>query len=284
MSEEEKFKDVVHEINEIYIFLTKREPTTDEEIEARENLIEKIKTIITLNASQVGANMRLFETTLSELEKWDTLDLWFIESGLPDIILKIINLVDDLPEFQIIEESKEEPKLQSESGSGTNHFDINEIVSKVSEQFKGEIDGLKQKIDLLEHEIEKKEEMIIKSPHKRIVKTIKPNRDVKLPPPKIKIPKIKIPEKPPQIKTPKIKTPEKSPQIKIVPKPEPEKRKIKSDINAIGRVQAKIEEELKKLTTTPIFEEESTKSQEIPKKPESIVDILEESTRLYLSR
>ena len=266
MSEEEKFKDIVQEINEIFVFLTQREPTPDEEIEARENLIEKIKTIITLNASQVGANMRLFETTLSELENWDTLDLWFVESGLPELIQKIINLDDSLPEFQIIEESKEEPILQSKIDSETNRFDINEIVSKVSEQFKGEIDGLKQKIGHLEHELERKEETLKKSPSKRIVKTIRPKKNVKLPPPKIKIPVIKAPEKPPQ--------------INIVSKQEPEKPKIKSDISAIGRVQAKIEEELQKLATTPIFEEESPKSQEMPKKPESIVDILEESTPL----
>jgi len=266
MSEEEKFKDIVQEINEIYVFLTQREPTPDEEIEARENLIEKIKTIITLNASQVGANMRLFETALSKLENWDTLDLWFIESGLPEVIQKVINLDDSLPEFQIIEESKEEPILQSEKDSETNRFDINEIVSKVSEQFKGEIDGLKEKIGHLEHELERKEETLKKSPSKKVVKTIRPKKNVKLPPPKIKIPVIKPPEKPPQ--------------INIVSKQEPEKPKIKSDISAIERVQAKIEEELQKLATTPIFEEESTKSQEIPKKPESIVDILEESTPL----
>jgi len=43
MSEEEKFKSIIQEIKDIYLFLTQGEPNPDDEIEARVNLIELIK-------------------------------------------------------------------------------------------------------------------------------------------------------------------------------------------------------------------------------------------------
>ena len=287
MSEEEKFKEVIQEINEINIFLTQQEPTPDYEIEARDKLIEKIKNLITLNTPQVGANMRLFETTLSGLENWDTLDLWFVESKLPGLIQNVISL-DESPQ-EVQEELKDEKTPLIESDSKTEletepeialkpeNFDIDEIVSKVSEQFKGEIDGLKQKIDVLKHELDKKEESLNRGSSKRIIKTIRPKKNVKLPPPKIKIPVIKGPKIPPKINIPVIKGPKTPPKINIPDKIESEKLTNQKGTNSIAQVQAQIEEELQKLKITPVFEQESKIEQEDLKEPESIIDILEES-------
>ena len=310
MSEEEKFKEIIQEINEIYIFLTQQEPTPDDEIEARVKLIEKTKTLITLNAPQVTLNMRLFESALSGLENWETLDLWFIESELPGLIQSIINLGESESKPSVPEEPKEQIMPSVEPNSKTeleaeietetegvlkpDRFDINEIVSKVSEQFKGEIDGLKQKIDVLKHELDKKEESLRNGSSKRIIKTIRPKKNVKLPPPKIKIPIIKGPKIPPKIKIPIIKGPKASPKIKIPVKLSPKtptriniKEKIgleelsnQKGTNSIKQVQAQIAEELQKLTITPVFDEESKIKQEQLKEPESIIDILEESKTL----
>ena len=290
MSEEEKFKEVIQEINEINIYLTQQEPTPDYEIEAREKLIEKIKTLITLNTPQVGANMRLFETTLSGLENWDTLDLWFVESELPGLIQNVISLDESLQNVQeelkevktplIESDSKTELETEPEIVLKPDPFDIDEIVSKVSEQFKGEIDGLKQKIDVLKHELDKKEESINRGSSKRIIKTIRPKKNVKLPPPKIKIPVIKGPKIPPKINIPVINGPKTPPKINIPDKIELEKLTNQKGTNSIARVQAQIEEELQKLKITPVFEEESKIEQEPLKEPDSIIDILEESETL----
>jgi hypothetical protein len=99
---------------------------------------------------------------------------------------------------------------------------------------------------------------------------------VKLPPPEIKLPMIKIPKRPPHIKVPsepKVETPKKSIGIK-----------------SIEDVQSRIENTLEKLETSPILEkihdiEEEPLDQkkdektitEIPKQSESIIEILEES-------
>jgi hypothetical protein len=198
MSEEEKFKAVIQEIKAIYLFLIQGEPTPDDEIKSRTNLIGLIQNLIQVNSNQVGANMRLFEDVLSNLEDWDTLDLWFTESELPDYIKKIINLTDKAPDVEVKEEAKEVSIKEAEAEPAPNQIDIKEIVNQVSDKFKGEIDDLKQKIDFLQHEIDVKDETIKQTPQKKVIK-ITPKKNVKLPPPEIKIPHIKKPEKPPQI-------------------------------------------------------------------------------------
>ncbi len=45
MSEDERFKSVVQEIKEIFLFLTDQEPTPDDEIDARDKLIEKFTSL-----------------------------------------------------------------------------------------------------------------------------------------------------------------------------------------------------------------------------------------------
>jgi len=237
MSEEEKFKSIIQEINDIYLFLIQGEPNPDDEIEARVNLIELIQNLIKVNSNQVGENLRLFEDVLTGLENWDTLDLWFTESELPDNIKKIIVLTDKVPDVEDKEETEESSTKEVEVEPRPTQIDIKEIVDQVSDKFKGEIDDLKQKIDSLQHEIDVKDETIKHTTQKKVIK-ITPKKNVRLPPPKIKIPVIKKPEKPPKILG----------QIKT----EVEKPEEKIGVKSIEDVQIKIEKEIAKLRPTPI--------------------------------
>lgn len=199
MSEEEKLKTTIQEIKDIYLLLTEEEPTPDDEIEAQDKLIEKIKSLRTINTFDIGANMRLFEDALIKLEEWDTLEFWFIESELPEYIHKIINITDKTVKFEK-KEIKETSATQSQVNSASSQIDITEIVDKVSEQFKGEIEGLKEKIEMLKQDLEKKDETLKQVSQARVVKTIKPKKESKLPPPKIKIPAIKTPKDVPPVR------------------------------------------------------------------------------------
>ncbi|MFW9998764.1 MAG: hypothetical protein ACFE9Q_15140 [Candidatus Hodarchaeota archaeon] len=287
MSEEEKFESIIKEIKEIYLFLTQQEPTPDDEIEARGKLIDKIQTLKLLNSVQVVSNIDLLEDTLNKLEKWDTLELWFVESELPEFIHKIISITEELPEIPLKDEYKEFPTTKLRKDLEKASIDIDEIVGKVSEQFKGEIDDLKHEIDGLKIELEKKDETLKKVSQMKVIKTITPKKDVKLPPPKIKIPSIKKPEKAPQIKAP------------IEHKAEKPIEKV--GVTSMKQVQIKIEEELDKLKTPSIFKKKpEIETTQIPKsedlelipkipepkitskpfkKPESILDILDESDK-----
>ncbi|MFX0039135.1 MAG: hypothetical protein ACFFCY_14385 [Promethearchaeota archaeon] len=275
MSEEEKFKSIIQDIKDIYIYLTQGEPTPDDEITAREKLINQIQALKSLKTFNAEANEALFEETLNKLDKWDTLELWFLESELPESIEKIINITDELPEFEVQATNKESQTVRLHEDLETASYDIDQIVNKVSEQFKGEIDNLKQKIDALKVELEKKDEALQHVSHSKVIK-ITPKKDVKLPPPKIKLPVFKKPDHPPQ--------------IKLASKPETEKPKIANGIKTIEQVQTKIEKELERLKQPAILgleselEEEVMQKQqeqeyvsEIPEDLESILDILEES-------
>ncbi len=232
MSEEEKFKTIIQEIKDIHLFLIQGEPTPEDEIEARLSLIQLIQNLIKVNFYDVGANMRLFEDVLTNLENWDTLELWFTESEVPDYIKKIINLTDKLPDVEVKDESELISKKEVEVESSPTQIDIKEIVNQVSDKFKGEIDDLKQKIDFLQHEIDEKDETSKRVTQKKVIK-IKPKKNSKLPPPKIKIPIIKRPKKPPHILG-EIKTGVEKPKEKI-------------GVKSIEDVQVKIEKEIEKL-------------------------------------
>jgi len=252
MSEEEKFESIVQEIKDIYLYLIKGEPTPDDEITARVKLIEKIQTLKTVNSFQTESNMSLIEESLNKLDSWDTLELWFVESELPDYIQKIINITGEAPEFQPEEEIKESPTARLHEDLDSASIDIDEIVGKVSEQFKGEIDDLKHEIDGLKLELEKKDETLKHVSQMKVIKKITPKKDVLLPPPKIKIPVIKKPEKAPQIKAP-INHEAKKPIEKI-------------GVKSMKQVQMRIEEELEKLKVPSTFEKKpKIEKAEIPK-------------------
>ena len=256
MSEEEKFESIVQEIKDIYLYLTQGEPTPDDEITAREKLIEKIQTLKTLNTVQPESNISLFEDSLIKLDSWDTLELWFVESELPEFIRKIINIIDEVPEFQLnFEEIKKSPTSHLHEDLESASIDIDEIVGKVSEKFKGEINDLKHEINGLKIELEKKDETLKQVSRMKVVKKITPKKEVKLPPPKIKIPVIKKPEKPPQIKAP-TKPEEKKPIEQIL-------------VKSVQQVQLKIKEELDKLKK-PLIEKEAITEKEIITKSEDL--------------
>ncbi len=263
MSAEEKSNSIIQEIKDIYLYLTQGEPTPDDEITAREKLIDKIQNLKTVNSFLVESNMSLLEETLDKLVNWDTLELWFVESELPDYLQKIISITSEVAEFRVEKEIKESPTARLHEDLETASFDIDQIVDKVSEQFKGEIDDLKQKIDILKIELEKKDESLREASQNKVIKKISPKKDVKLPPPKIKLPVFKKPDHPPQIKAPS--------------KPETERIIKPIGMKSIEHVQAKIEEEIEKLKEPLVIEQKPQPQVSIvPKDSESILEILEE--------
>ncbi|MFX1601095.1 MAG: hypothetical protein ACFFB6_10910 [Promethearchaeota archaeon] len=257
MSEEEKYKSIIQEIKDIYIYLTQGEPTPDDEITAREKLIKQIQNLKALKSFNVEANMPLFEDTLNKLNNWDTLELWFVESELPENIERIIRITDEVPEFQPEKEIKESPIVHLQEDLEAASVDIDQIVDKLSEQFKGEIDDLKQKIEILKLELEKKDETLKQVSQNKVIKKIRPKKDIKLPPPKIKLPVIKKPDQPPQIKAPTTS--------------DLQKPKITTGLKKIEEVQIKIEEELEKLKTPPFIEQKlEIEKEDLPKSQEQI--------------
>ncbi|MHA1274558.1 MAG: hypothetical protein ACTSQS_14130 [Promethearchaeota archaeon] len=230
MSDEDKYKKLVEEIREIYVFLTEKEPTPDDEIEAREKLIDKFKILKDLNF--VSGKESLISDIINKLENWDTLELWFKEvEGLPESIKEFLGATEVKSEVQAKIELEDIAKVENiekaaiSESTGTEvkkestlppELDINKIVEQVSSKFKGEISSLKSQIEKLQKELEMKEK-VLKEGEKQVSKApkiapkgkpSKPKKS-KLPPPQIKIPVIKKP----QIK-PKPKVAAKSPEPK----------------------------------------------------------------------
>lgn len=262
MSAEEKLRTIIQEIKDIYMELTQGEPTPDDEIDARVNLIDKIRDLTNIDTFQVGANIRLFEDTLNKLEDWDTLELWFSETELPDFIAKVINITDNVALDELEEQVEKDVSQEAHENLTAVQYDIDKIVDQVSDKFKGEIDDLKHKIDLLKHEIEVKDETIKQVVQKKVIKKITPKKDVKLPPPTIKIPSVGKPEVAPHVRAPIKAETEKSPGI--------------IGAKSIEKVQAKIEKEIEKLTPIPKLEEQEPVYEEMQEEAKSVINILED--------
>ena len=188
MTDQERYNDTLREIKEIFSFLTEGQPSPDDEIEAKDKLINYF-TI--LKGSSTDSEQKVFiEEILKKLDEWDTLDLWFSETALPAEIRSIINIPDDVKlNTEQIQESIAEPTNVSKNGD--SEIDLTDIFNKVSDQFKGEIENLKGKIDDLKNELEKKDKAIQSVTSKREVHKITPNKNVRLAPPKIRIPVMK---------------------------------------------------------------------------------------------
>ena len=188
MTDQEHSNDTLREISELYSFLTEGQPTPDDEIEAKDKLINyftKLKNNSTDSEQKVS-----IEEILKKLDDWDTLDLWFSETALPAAIKSIINIPDDVKlKKEQNQEIVAEPTIESKNGD--SEIDLTDIFSMVSDQFKGEIESLKGKIDDLKKELEKKDKDVIRVTTKRKVHKITPNKNVRLAPPKIRIPVIK---------------------------------------------------------------------------------------------
>ncbi|MFX1288088.1 MAG: hypothetical protein ACFFFY_05985 [Promethearchaeota archaeon] len=207
MSDQASYNSAFQEIKEIFTFLTEGQPTPDDEIEAKDKLIYQFNRL--KSASNYSEEIKFIETILKKLDEWDTLDLWFSETSLPDDIMNILNIpeITDTPKEEKINNIQ---KTVTEQRNGDSEIDLTDIFNKVSEQFKGEIDSLKGTIDTLKKELEKKDESIKPPKRKREVYKITPNPNAKLAPPVIKIPAIKTFVKPPMVKQQSVpKTPTK---------------------------------------------------------------------------
>ncbi len=195
MTDQESSNDTLREISELYSFLMEGQPTPDDEIEAKDKLIN---CFTNLKNGGTDSEQRVFiEEILKKLDDWDTLDLWFSETTLPADIRIIINMPDDVKlNKEQIQENIAEPTIVSKNGD--SEIDLTDIFNRVSEQFKGEIENLKGKIDGLKRELEKKDTIRYSVSTKREVHKITPSKHVRLAPPKIRIPVLKKIIKPPQ--------------------------------------------------------------------------------------
>ena len=202
-------EEILEEIKSIFLRLTEQEPTPDDEIEAKELLIESFK--ILKNENLIPDQIDLIDEIRITLENWDTLDLWFKEvEGLTENIERLLNLKEkgvESEKIKISSEFQEDTQIESKKEKKSKDIDMTEIMTQVSEQFKGEIEGLKETIEDLKQELYSKEERIKEISQEPEVhepeileETSKPKD--KLPPPKIKIPLIKKPQKPLKIKVP----------------------------------------------------------------------------------
>ena len=155
MKGENENNPIFQEIRDIFLVLINEEPTPDDEIEAREKFIEKFNDLKTMEAfSHLSGAI---EEIINKLEKWDTLDLWFNEvKDLKESIEKFIKIEDTKDKVEL-EKVDEKRSIDITEKKTPSQVDINEIVTQVSEQFKGQIDGLQDKIKKLQEELEKKE-------------------------------------------------------------------------------------------------------------------------------
>ena len=225
MSEDERFKSVIQEIEEIFLFLTNQEPTPDDEIDARDKLIEKFTSLKPLKPKP--SHYTMIENILIELEGWDTLDLWFKEvKGMSE---KISDFINSIEQKEPIVETELKPKTDTDMSIETNEkkevpqVDITEIVSQVSEQFSKEISTLKEKIEVLKDELDHRESEVKDISQSKQVQKIIPKKTSKLEPPKIRIPSIK-----PHKKAPKIKLIKEPAEEEIKKEPEVQEDKISS--------------------------------------------------------
>ncbi|MHA1240018.1 MAG: hypothetical protein ACTSQU_04415 [Promethearchaeota archaeon] len=188
MTDQKHSNGTLREISELFSFLTEGQPSPDDEIEAKDKLINYFTK---LNNNSTDSEQKVsIEEILKKLDDWDTLDLWFSETALPSAIKSIINIPDDVKlKKKQIQETITEPTIAPENGD--SEIDLTDIFSMVSDQFKGEIESLKGKIDDLKKELEKKDKNVIRVATKREVHKITPIKNVRLAPPKIRIPVIK---------------------------------------------------------------------------------------------
>ena len=261
MSVGENYDSILEEIKKVYSFLTEGEPTPDDEIEARDILIRLFNDLKDENKND---ELRLpISNVIVGLNNWDTLELWFSETSLPNEMSLILKVPE--PKTQEFDEISEESELdQVTSKEEEPEVDLTDIFNRVSDQFKGEIDNLKGKIDDLKKELEKKDETLKQITEKKKPQKIIPKREVRLAPPKIKIPVIKKPVLPPEPKeNTVIEEPESEPELK--PELEPEIEVIPA---FESESEKKVAPVLKPVELTPIhIEPKPNELTPIPSKP-----------------
>ncbi len=268
MTTEESFQSTLQEVKEIYLFLTEGEPSPDDEIEAKGKLINHFNRL--KNLSTTSEQKDVIEFILKNLEEWDTLDLWFSETSLPNDVKKMLKIPDSA-KLSKEEGPKDFEKPDVKPKSDEPEVDLTDIFNKASEQFKGEIENLKGKIDVLKKELEKKDESLKSMKQRRKVKIV-PKKDVKLAPPKIKIPVLKTLIKPP------LTTSQPTPKT-LVSKEQPKLKPVE-----VNRVRERIEPAKENLTPIPISPKENAskaENQELTSLPEKVPEfhpfVIEES-------
>ena len=256
---QEKYYEALKQIKDTFIKLYEKEPTPDDEIEAKGELLKLLRQLLN-NISGFEDKEVLIQDTLKIIENWDTLDLWFKEvNGLSENIKKLIEYREKSEIQEKIEELIQESDEETEP---TPEFDIKETISQVSDDFKGEISNLKNYISDLEKKLREKDTALKGGKIKPsttsqsefpVTKKGKP----RLQPPKVIIPKIGAPiiqrkkelapkkkEKEEIIELQKIK----APKMEIAPVPN-EKPKIgivspkKSHFTPLPKKEIKISEE-----------------------------------------
>ena len=269
MTDQEHSNDTLREISELFSFLTEGQPSPDDEIEAKDKLINyftKLKNNNTDSEQKVS-----IEEILKKLDDWDTLDLWFSETALPSAIKSMINIPEDAKlKKEQIQETVAKPTIAPENGD--SEIDLTDIFSMVSDQFKGEIESLKGKIDDLKKELEKKDKNVVRVTAKRGVHKITPNKNVRLAPPKIRIPVIKKMLKP----TPTSK--QSIPKTPIMPA-KPEENSVD-----LGPQKVNLESSKEQLTPIPFAPNDKSIDSDKPnltpipkKKPKITPMVIEES-------
>jgi hypothetical protein len=188
MNDQGSYDSALQEIKDIFNFLTQGKPSPDDEIEAKDKLIKQFSKL--KSNSNYPEEIRFIDQILQKLDDWDTLDLWFSETSLPDDIKNILN-IPETAETPKVEESTKLEVSPTENPNGDSEIDLTDIFNKVSQQFKGEIETLKGTIETLKKQLEKKDEKPQPQSRKREVHKITPNPNSKLAPPVIKIPAIK---------------------------------------------------------------------------------------------
>jgi len=247
MTDEESFQSTLQEVKGIYLFLTEGEPSPDDEIEAKGKLINHFNRLKDL--STISEQKDIIEFILKNLEEWDTLDLWFSETSLPNDVKKMLKIPESA-KISKEEGPKDFEKPDVKPKSAEPEVDLTDIFNKASEKFKGEIENLKGKIDDLRKELEKKDESLKSMKQRRKVQKIVPKKHVKLAPPKIKIPVLKTLIKPP------ITTSQPTPKT-LVSKEQPKLKPVE-----VNRVRERIEPAKENLTPIPIAPKENASKAE----------------------
>jgi hypothetical protein len=212
MSEEDNTESIVNEIKDLYVFLTEEEPTPDDEIEAKEIFIKKLKEL--KGSDEFKHQISAIDKILKKLDEWDTLDHWFIETSIPQDLKELLEIKkskiesEELPKTikkKMISETgkaQKEKEVKEKPKAIASDVNISEIISQVTAEFKGKITDLEKKINTLHQQLEKKDEKITELKKEEKTEKIKPKKKSRLPPLKIELPQIKKPKKETKVDTP----------------------------------------------------------------------------------
>jgi putative ABC transport system ATP-binding protein len=156
MSVKERVKTVIQEIKDIYTFLNNQDTKPDDEIKAKEVLIDRFKILKDLNTEP--AKDSLIKDILIRLEDWDTLELWFKEVNyLPQSLYNFIiscEIDEFIADAGSVTQEKVEVSPKKEIIKDTSQMDSAEILANVSEQIEREIRPLKAQQELLKNKLE----------------------------------------------------------------------------------------------------------------------------------